>query len=309
MPEVLSLLGSTILLRPYVFIFLAVYVLAGAVHMGWRRTLAYIPLGYGLAWISELASIHWGFPYGDYYYIHDTMGRELWVLGVPFMDSLSYVFLSYCSYSMAIFVLSPVLFCARGCFILETRSLRRGWSTLLLGALLFVLLDIIIDPVALQGYRWFLGQIYGYRSPGVYFGIPMSNFGGWLLVGLALVAALQCLDRVSSLDDPASVYCRPWSWVCLAGPALYLGVLAFNLSVTFWIGEHLMGTVGLLILFYAGLVAFFFTVYKQARITPSDVTAHVDDFPLSPAIVLLDSGRPEGHAEDAEVPQGSVEQP
>jgi hypothetical protein len=56
-------------------------------------------------------------------------------------------------------------------------------------------------------------------------------------------------------------------------------------------------------------VAFFFTVYKQARITPSDVTAHVDDFPLSPAIVLLDSGRPEGHAEDAEVPQGSVEQP
>ncbi len=289
MPEVLTLFGSTILLRPYVFIFLAVYVLAGATHMGWRRTLAYIPVGYGLAWISEYSSIHWGFPYGDYYYIHDTMEKELWVMGVPFMDSLSYVFLSYCSYATAIFLLSPVCFKDWRVFILETRSGRRGWSTLVLGAFLFVLLDIIIDPVALQGYRWFLGQIYGYRHPGIYFGIPMSNFGGWLLVGFVLVGALQRLDGVSLLEERAPNGYQPWPWVCLTGPALYFGVLAFNLSVTFWIGESLLGTVGLLILFYTGLMAVFFTLYKQARISRGDVTDHLDDFPASRASRLLDS--------------------
>ena len=61
------------------------------------------------------------------------------------MDSLSYVFLSYCSYSMAIFLLSPVLFVKSNVFVLETHSLRRSWQTLVLGSFLFVFLDLIID--------------------------------------------------------------------------------------------------------------------------------------------------------------------
>ena len=146
-----------------------------AAGVGWRRTLVYLPVGYGLAWLSEYCSIHWGFPYGDYYYIPQTAEQELWVAGVPFMDSLSYVFLSYCSFSTAIFLMSPVTVARGELFILETRTLRRSWRTLVLGAFLFVFLDLIIDPVALQGYRWFLGQIYGYRQVGLYFGVPMST--------------------------------------------------------------------------------------------------------------------------------------
>jgi uncharacterized membrane protein len=283
MPEILSLFWSTVLLRPYVFVFLSVYLLAGCTHMGRKRTLLYLPLGYGLAWLSEYASIHWGFPYGDYYYIHDTMGKELWIWGVPFMDSLSYVFLSYCSYAMAIFLLSPVSFSGWNVYILETRRLRRSWKTLVMGAFLFVLLDIIIDPVALQGYRWFLGQIYGYRHPGTYFGIPMSNFWGWLLVGFVLVGALQRLDVWTDLAPGLSDRYQPLPWICLMGPALYVGILVFNLTVTFWIGEHLLGTTGSLILFYSGLMACFFTLYKQSRITREEVEAHLRDFPSSPA--------------------------
>ena len=183
MDEILKLLWGTVQLRPYVFAFLAVYLAASGVHLGWGRTLLYIPLGYGIAWLSEFSSIHWGFPYGDYFYISTTMNRELWVFGVPFMDSLSYVFLSYCSYSMAIFLLSP-LSGPRFPGILETRRLRRSWRVLVLGSFLFVLLDIITDPVALQGSRWFLGQIYGYRSPGYYFGDSHEQFRGMAVGGI-----------------------------------------------------------------------------------------------------------------------------
>ena len=56
-----------------------------------------------------------------------------------------------------------------------------------------VTLDIVIDPLALRGYRWFLGQIYGYPEPGVYFGVTLSNFGGWFLVALGLIRVLQLL--------------------------------------------------------------------------------------------------------------------
>ncbi len=243
MHELLRLLWGTILLRPYVFTFLAVYLVAGWQHIGWKRTLAYIPLGYFLAWISEFSSIHWGFPYGDYFYIQNTDGKELWVFGVPFMDSLSYVFLSYCSYSLAAFLISPISFSSWGLVTLETSRIRLSWQTLLLGALLFMLLDVVIDPVAIQGEKWFLGRIYGYRFDGFYFGIPMSNFGGWFLVGAVLMAALQLLERISFLDSKAQLSENLSSWMRLLGPALFFSVLLFNIGVTFYIGGMLLGLV------------------------------------------------------------------
>jgi putative membrane protein len=279
--EIVRLLWGTIWLRPYVFAFLLVYLVAATAHLGLRRTLCYVPLGYLIAWCSEYASIHWGFPYGDYFYLHDTVGRELWVGGVPFMDSLSYVFLSYCSYSLAIFLLSPVLFAGSDTVVLETRSIRRSWRTLVLGAFLFVFLDIIIDPVALQGHRWFLGQIYGYRTPGLYFGIPMSNFAGWLLVGLAMIACLQALERVSALDLRGGSALRQLPCIALLGPALYVSVLIFNLAVTIWIGERLLALVGCLLVLFPGLCCFFFTLYKHDHLTPDQIERHRRDFPGS----------------------------
>ncbi|MDR3567058.1 MAG: carotenoid biosynthesis protein [Syntrophobacteraceae bacterium] len=265
MSEFLRLFWGTILLRPYVFAFLAVYLVAGWKHLGWKKTLAYIPVGYGLAWLSEFCSIHWGFPYGDYYYINTTANRELWVLGVPFMDSLSYVFLSYCSYSLAVFLMSPVARRSGDLVTLETSQIRRSSSTLVLGAFLFVLLDIVIDPVALQGRKWFLGLIYGYRHEGFYFGIPMSNFGGWLLVGLVLTAALQTLERIDPRGSKLPLPQGPSSWLRLLGPALYFSVLLFNVSITFHIGEMLLGLVDLLLLATLGVPMVFFTLYKFAH--------------------------------------------
>lgn len=287
MPEWLRLLWGTILLRPYVFCFLLVYLVAGGYHLGWRKTLAYVPIGYGLAWASEFSSIHWGFPYGDYYYIPATVGRELWVAGVPFMDSLSYVFLSYCSYATALFLLSPVTRCGAELFSLETLELRRSWRTLVLGAFLFMFLDIIIDPVALQGYRWFLGQIYGYRETGIYFGVPMSNFYGWLLVGFVLVGALQILDRQPALVGCGSKWLLRIPGIGLLGPVLYLSVLVFNLSVTFWIGELLLGLVGVLLVGVFLVLGFFMTLYKLEHVTATLIDRHLAQFPRYRAALRL----------------------
>ncbi|HAA04444.1 MAG TPA: carotenoid biosynthesis protein [Syntrophobacteraceae bacterium] len=294
MPEWLRLLWGTILLRPYVFSFLLVFLIAAGHHLGWRRTLTFVPIGYFLAWFSEFSSIHWGFPYGDYYYIPQTVGRELWVAGVPFMDSLSYVFLSYCSYATALFLLSPLARCGGELFILETRKLRRSWRTLVLGAFLFMFLDIIIDPVALQGYRWFLGQIYGYREAGIYFGVPMSNFYGWFLVGLLLVGALQVLDRWSALESLGPHPLRRIPGIGLLGPVLFVSVLVFNLSVTFWIGELLLGMVGVLLVGVFLVLGLFGSLHKLEYVTPAVVDHHLTSFPQSRAALRLSPARAGG---------------
>ncbi len=272
MHEPLRLFWGTVLLRPYVFAFLAAYIFAGWKHVGWKRTLAYIPVGYTLAWISEFSSIHWGFPYGDYFYIQSTAQRELWVFGVPFMDSLSYVFLSYCSYSLAVFLMTPLAHRSGNLIVLETPRIRRSWQTLILGAFLFVLLDVVIDPVALLGERWFLGKIYGYRYDGFYFGIPMSNFGGWLLVGVVLTASIQALDRISSLDSNLP---NRSSWMRLLGPALYFSVLMFNIVVTFSIGAMLLGLVDLILLSALLVPMVFFTIHKNSSISGEAVEGYL----------------------------------
>lgn len=112
----------------------------------------------------------------------------------------------------------------------------------LLTAFLFAFIDMVIDPVALRGDRWFLGKIYYYPNPGLHFGVPIANYVGWAVVGLISLAVYFPLERrLPALLLPPSVTPR-----LLLGVGLYYGVLAFNLSMTFWIGESFMGMSGLL---------------------------------------------------------------
>jgi len=102
--------------------------------------------------------------------------------------------------------------------------------------------DVIIDPVALQGERWFLGKIYGYPHEVIYFGIPLVNFAGWAVVVLMSFVFYRWLERGQFASE--SVPNEMVSGELFLGIGLYYGVLAFNLGVTFWIVEIFMGMVG-----------------------------------------------------------------
>lgn len=271
---------DTFVMRPYVFSFFAAFLLACVPHVGWRKTLIFAVTGYLIAFASEKLSITTGFPYGWYYYIDDTSQRELWVWGVPFFDSLSYVFLTYCSYATALFILSPLAIKGANLITLETRAIRQSWAALVLGAFLQTFLDIIIDPVALQGDRWFLGQIYGYYEDGLHFGVPVSNYAGWLLTSFVLVAAFQRIDRKRDETAPHGVFAMPFR--ALLGPVLYLSVLIFNWIVTVWIGEYLIALTGLLIFTLPIVMVTVLAVLRVNRYRDEELRAHVRDYPWSP---------------------------
>jgi putative membrane protein len=101
-----------------------------------------------------------------------------------------------------------------------------------------VLLDIVVDPLAVQGERWFLGRIFYYPEGGVYFGVPLSNFAGWLLVALVILFSYGFLERRFFKNPPPQRF-------PILGPLFYWGILAFNLAITFWIREWRLGAVGL----------------------------------------------------------------
>ncbi|MDA8431703.1 MAG: carotenoid biosynthesis protein [Nitrospiraceae bacterium] len=278
MESVPALLLGTVVLRPYVFIFLLVYLIGCSLHLGLKRALIFCAAGYALTWLSEYSSIHTGFPYGWYRYIDSTSARELWVLGVPFMDSLSYVFLAYASYSLALLVLCPAIGHRGMWYMLETRETRGSLAARILGALFMVYLDIIIDPVALQGEKWFLGRLYEYPGGGVYFGIPVSNFAGWALVGFLLVWLIQWID--TRLEGKKDVVGYGYPSRYLIGPGLYLGIAGFNIFMAFFIGEYNTAWSSLFIFLLPAVLVF--SIVKMRLAGPEDagaIDAHRRDFP------------------------------
>ncbi|MBJ6723495.1 carotenoid biosynthesis protein [Geomesophilobacter sediminis] len=282
MEQLFHIAAGTFLLRPYVFAFFAAYLVASVLHLGWKKTIWFTAAGYLIAFVSEVSSINNGFPYGWYYYIDTTRHDELWIAGVPFFDSLSYVFLCYVSYATAILVLAPIKRWRGDLVTLETFRLRRSLSVLLLGSLFQTFLDIVIDPVALQGRRWFLGQIYGYKEAGYHYGVPLSNYLGWWLVSAVMIFALQLIDRlVRSEERPYGVAALPFR--SLYAPFLYLCVLVFNLGVTLFIGENMMALTGIFTFFLPITMAVVLIANRVNRYRKEDLAAHLQDFPWSPA--------------------------
>lgn len=260
MLEVVVLLLKTILLRPYVFLFLAAFVFSAQRLLGWRRTGLFFLISWITAFLCEFSSTRIGIPFGSYYYTGSTIGQELYISNVPFMDSVSFTFLLYASYCMALLFLLPMdsrPSLGRHPLRLQFElGARTSWPVISLTALFYAFIDIVIDPVALRGDRWFLGQIYGYTYPGVYFGVPIENFIGWAVVGLIALSGYSMVDRkLPPLPNGVHVDPRVTQTILL-GCGLYYGVLVFNVAITFWIGERLLGLSGLFI--YLPITAFFF---------------------------------------------------
>jgi putative membrane protein len=247
--EFIALFFKTILFRPYVFVFLAAFLFSGIQLLGWQRTWRFWLISWATAFVCEFSSTRNGIPFGWYHYNSSTVGQELYLFNIPFMSSLSFSFLLYASYCVTLCFLLP----AHGSSDRARRwlttlhfdlSARTDWSTLMITALFFACIDMVIDPVALRGDRWFLGKIYYYPDLGTHFGVPFANYVGWAVVGLISLSIYFRLDRRLpriALPPDGSVTAR-----LLLGVGLYYGVLAFNLGVTFWIGEPLLGMTGLL---------------------------------------------------------------
>lgn len=245
--ELLLLFGNTLLLRPYVFVFLGASYYTGTKLLGWRRTGRLLGLTWATAFVCEYASTRIGIPFGDYYYTGSTQAQELYIFNIPFMDSLSFSFLLFAGYCMALVFVLPSVKVGRQQGWLFDPALRISWPVIGLTVVFFTFLDVVIDPVALQGERWFLGQIYGYPEEAIYFGVPLANFAGWAVVGTLSLLVYRWLEQGPYATEP--IPREVVKWELLSGIGLYYGVLAFNLIVTFWIGEWLMGLVGYFIFF------------------------------------------------------------
>lgn len=211
----LDILLTTIIKRPYVVAFLVSYLFIAWKIVGPKWTFFYLIAGYTIAFLSEYSSIHYKFPYGEYHYVYENLQGEWLNHGVPVWDSVSYVFMCFAGLSMA--------------YASFRNPPKNKWALVLLSAVFTTILDIVTDPNAHMGERWFLGKIYYYPNPGFYFDITMANFMGWFLVSGLInavgVFALKLTVNVKYL---------------FLGIGLYYGILLFNYGITIYLQEWLL---------------------------------------------------------------------
>lgn len=141
---------------------LAVMFLAQAATF--RRTLLTVLIVAVSAWISETLGSKTGFPFGAYAY---TAALQPQLLGVPLLIPLAWLMMLPPAWAVA------------------QRITRRssGPAFVIVAALAFTAWDLFLDP---QMVHW---GLWVWERPGAYFGIPLVNFAGWLLVS-GLITAL-----------------------------------------------------------------------------------------------------------------------
>ena len=242
----MGLLLSTLLFRWYVFFFWGVGLVALSRATGMLGGILRFAVAWGVAYLFEWSSARPGgwFPFGHYRYLPTTKDREIWLGILPLMDSLSFAFLAVGALGVA--------------GLLANRSLGealaaggRLWRRLFpVAILLFTAIDMVIDPVALRGSRWFLGQIYDYPDGGAYFGVTLSNFAGWAVTGGTILALWRLLPFRGEGRGEAGIVDR------LLPPTLYLTVYLFNLSVALWLREWGIASADILLALLVGGLLF-----------------------------------------------------
>lgn len=278
--DLLTRIIGTVVHRPYVFGFLAVYLAAAVSRLGWRRTTVFSVIAYLVAFSAEFSSTRTGVPFGLYHYIDTTRDRELWISNVPFWDSLSFTFLCYFGWRMGVLLYAPLSVGARRFQVVETRAIATSWRACLTGSLLMTWLDVVIDPLTVRGDRWFLGRMYYYPEGGVYFGVPLSNFLGWFVVGVTVIRLYQLIEGAAWCRR-GNAGVRPTRYGGLFDLAVYVGILTFNLVLTFAIGETLLGTIGIMIFLPIVVLVLTHPANPQRWATAADFAAHRRDYPVS----------------------------
>lgn len=158
-PGLLAALQAGVLTQ--VVTVLLVLVRAGLLRQALRAGAA-VPL---LGWLVEVVGQASGFPFGSYQY---TPLLQPQLAGVPVLIPLAWLMMMPPAWAMALVIAGAQL----------------GWRARVrraaVAALAFTAWDLFLDPQMVAWNAWV------WAVPGVYFGIPLQNFAGWLLVAFCV---------------------------------------------------------------------------------------------------------------------------
>lgn len=205
-------------------------LLHAGLALGVRRTAVFVAITFTVSLLFELLGTANGWIYGAYSYTH-RLGPK--VLGlVPLIIPLAWFMMIYASY-----VLANVI--GLGTPRADARSLtlpRLLWLVLL-STFIMTSWDLLNDPINVHAGHWV------WVEDGAFFGIPLSNYAGWLLTAFVVYLLFWLYDRWQPAPLPA-VSCRAgdaFAWLPVVGFAVTLAANVVTLVANGQEGPALAG--------------------------------------------------------------------
>jgi uncharacterized membrane protein len=160
-PNLLSASISTALVTfvPLIFIFVH-----GSLSYRLRDLLVFVAITLVVSNIFENMSVLTGFPFGHYYYT-DILGPQLFL--VPVLIGPSYLGTGYLAWTIARVISGAIH---------SRLSGHLTFTVPFLAAFMMVSWDLSFDPIYST-----INHAWVWLDGGSYFGVPFSNFMGWLL--------------------------------------------------------------------------------------------------------------------------------
>ena len=137
---------------------------------GWARTLKTFAIVVVLSYLAEFLGSSTGIPFGKYHY---TGLLQPQLAGVPLLIPLAWMMMLPPAWAIAKTILGES---------------RPRWAFVLLSALAFTAWDLFLDP---QMVGW---GFWVWETPGAYFGIPLSNYLGWIVISAVITLAANPKD-------------------------------------------------------------------------------------------------------------------
>jgi len=164
-------------------------------NLGFKKTLLFVLILASLTLAIEYIALVTSYPYGEFFYNESLSGKINGIL--PWTTGLSYL---------------PFLFGAVG---VSGLLVKNPFRRVILSAVILVVFDLVLDPGAVSVGMW------GYTTPGVYYGVPFSNFVGWAVSGVFMSAVAVWMlrkfptNKLVSLSYSFCISIFLWVWIDL----------------------------------------------------------------------------------------------
>jgi putative membrane protein len=184
LPRIPGGIGIKTLFMMLFSIFHAAYVL------GWRHTLLFFGITVAVSWSYEHVGVETGLIYGAYHYT-DALGLKLG--HVPIIIPIAWFMMIYPSY-----IIANLIGSGRQMMTRDKKKNNNNPITLVqilwlsfLSAVIMTAWDLVVDPY-LSGPT---ERAWIWEDGGQYFGVPLHNFGGWLLTTFTIYFIFRLLSE------------------------------------------------------------------------------------------------------------------
>ena len=190
--------------------------------------LSFVLVAIFVSTVHEIIGSKYGLIFGgEYRYKADSTPGPM-IFGIPILIPLVWSGLVYMGLNYSSLITG---------LIVSKQTFNSGFSLIIFTGILLMILDMVLDPIAVDEGRW------AWSKPGSYYGVPSLNFLGWF--GTVVIILSIFFNLVVPVNNAKDVY-----FLIQYSPAVLLTILpAIAARPCYERGLKIPGHIGLLFSF------------------------------------------------------------